>query len=170
MMRKLYIDTMKGLCGEETGKYCEQKCIIQNSEACPKNNSTVIKDVDISDCDKLVGAFKCRKYAIYYASISMLMHYKERGIDKIRRSFKIFEESADKICVIFILHEAVFDYLEQIDAGVYSKLKGIVLNLHDAKNIVYDSEGVALRHMDKWDAYYGDSSARYSFFYKKAIS
>ena len=141
-----------------------QKIVLENeldwvSEPAGKRRQ-LSKKCDISMDDEwyaLVGDVMGKKVIVYFISISFILQGGDKAINKIRRSLEIFIEHADKIKTVLLPQEAVLTCLESIDNKLWESFVDLTHEIGKTwENCVYDKAGVAVRHVDKWDAFYGD--------------
>jgi len=110
-----------------------------------------------------------KKTIIYLNTISVLAEYGQKAVDKIRRIIDVFEESRDKIKVIWI-SVCCGEELDLIDENVANGYKRAVEDykksgLGDFIRDLPASENI--RYAKMYDAYYGDpSSLALRFFYE----
>ena len=147
--RNIYLKKLIELTGEDTRNYWEQKIVPVG---------TVLTSTSRTGGD---GSRRhtSPKTFIYYISISTLIQGREKAIDKIRRSLKIFEETAEAIRVIVIPQEAVLTQLKDLDIKLWKEFAEIMTTIEGAGNCILGIEQTALQNMDEWDAFYGDRGA-----------
>ena len=157
-MRSFYVDKMIELCGDETRMYWEQKVeSFENRAAC----LGALADHDRGNTDDwhdFLGNQYGKKILIYYISISMLLRGREKAVDKILRSVRIFEEAGDKVCAIIVPQEQILNDLVNIDGALWKQFTDLVEKIKTTDNCIYDEKGFSLGYMDKWSGYYGDAS------------
>ena len=160
--KEIYLSKLIGLTGEDTANYWKQK-IVTLKEYCGDKNGEDSTKADSSDeeWNSLVGDAQDGKVIIYYISISMLLRGKEKAIDKIKRSLRIFAEAQDKIIAVIEPQEAITTQLEGTDSLLWEQFNELKESLGSAEypNCKYDPEHIALKHKDKWSAFYGDTGS-----------
>ncbi|MBE5837086.1 LicD family protein [Butyrivibrio sp.] len=156
MMKKLYVETLVELCGEETRNYWEAKILVWDFKA--KVGRKLSSGGEGEEHKRNLSS-ENRKTVVYYVSISMLLRYREKAIDKIRRSLQIFEDSSAEIDVIYLQQEAIGSQLEKIDRGLHEKYVTAISDFEKRGKISFDKKGDALNNMDQWSSYYGEPGA-----------
>lgn len=114
---------------------------------------------DLNQWDALLQEHVGQKTIVYYVTINMIARHAQAAIDKIRRSLEIFEAAGDGICCIFEPQANLEGNIGELDEALQSEYQNIVAEVKSMKNVIYDCEGTALLHMDKWNAYYGEQGA-----------
>ena len=169
--RKIYYDRVIELCGQDTEMYWNQKIVTLHGyvEDCigignaDTSLSKVVGDKEKHTCNindeewnTLVGNISNKKIVIYYVSMSFILQYREKALDKISHSFDIFDDAGEKILAIFEPQEPVVTQLKTADSELNNSFNELIKKALGIKSIVVDFDGIALSHMDKWDAFYGD--------------
>ena len=140
-LRKLYINKLVELSGEDTRQYWEQKIVVLESEDTAENRPR-----------------RQRKKIMYYVSISSFFRYGSTAIEKIRESFEIFEEAGDRIDATFVPQENLLENLKVFDPELYSEFETLIESIRSSRNISYEPGHGEFLQMEDIDAYYGDAS------------
>ena len=154
-MKRFYVETLVKLAGEETRNYWQGKIVV-DCFGC----EGLTEDKISSDCDewnRLIGDHVGKKIIIYYVTISFLLKGGVKAIDKIKRSLEVFEANGDKACAVMIPQKQIITELPAIRPVLWQRYKDISDKIRSSGNIILDEDGLALKYMDKWNAYYGDS-------------
>ena len=113
-------------------------------------------DID-ADWSSFLGKYDGRHVLIYHMTIGFLLRSPEKSIEKIYRSIETFREAGDKICAIIVPQKQIMTFLPEIDEKLWERFKELVEVIKSTDNCIYDEQGEALCHMDKWNGYYGDA-------------
>ncbi|MBQ9589598.1 MAG: LicD family protein [Butyrivibrio sp.] len=161
--RNFYISHMTELCGNDTTAYWEQKAVLITDLVEKKylentKNELEKNNTGKSELSSLFENKDHKKILIYHITISFLLRGKEKSIDKLYRSLSVFEENGDKIIVVFLPQKQILDELPGIDNTLYKKYIDFIENMKKSKNCIYDEKNESENYIERWDAYYGDSS------------
>ncbi len=107
----------------------------------------------------LVDDISNKKVILYYVSMSFLLQYRERALDKISRALDTFSEAGDDILAVVEPQEAVLTQLKDIDEALASRLSELLDEAAGASNMVVDRNCIAISHLNQCSAFYGDRGA-----------
>jgi len=173
-VRDVYYKRAIELCGNETEMYWQQKIVTMDDYFgdASYDGQTIVHSVCSADgghvipCEQcnekwkaLVGDTSDKKVVLYYVSMSFLLQYREQALDKISRTLHTFSKAGEDIVVIIEPQEAVLTELSGIDEDLDDRLSELLVKAAGASNIVVDTNGVALFHVDQCAAFYGDRGA-----------
>lgn len=161
-MRRIYIECMVNLTGEDNRKYFEQKIKGTGSPKIEKIKSMTIDDIEIPEGWKK-HIYKAdgsrRKIIIYNTSLSSFLGNSEQMLRKIQDVFRIFRENKDEVTLLWRphpLYKATISSMRPHLYGTYEKL----VELYKAEDIgIYDDTADMDRALVMADAYYGDNSS-----------
>ncbi|WP_022765821.1 LicD family protein [Butyrivibrio sp. XPD2006] len=154
-IRNIYIDKLIAFSGEQTRRYWEDKLVLM--EELKEDFSPVCSQED-EEWHRRVTGEKENKVIIYYISISFLLSGCDKALEKIKESLDVLTERADKVTAIMLPQEKADTELKRIDNELYKRFQDVVSNMRSTcENVIYDADGEAIKHMDKWDAFYGDA-------------
>ena len=156
-MRKFYVETLVKLAGEETRNYWEGKIVVEDFECKGRVFESDEGESPIEEWKSLIGKHSDKKIIVYYITISFVLKGKDKAIDKIRRSLEVFKQNSDKVCAIMVPQNLLISELKNMEPDLWEKFLTITDDIRDSQNILFDKEGIAIKHIDKWNAYYGDS-------------
>ncbi len=118
-----------------------------------------------------LGKYAGRKVIIYHITLGFLLRDRDRSIDKIIRSFKIFADAGDRVVAVIVPQAQVITELPEIDGELWEKYQELVGKLEQGNisNCIYDPNGFSLEYMDKWAGYYGDAAPLVREFVNRGI-
>lgn len=159
MMRNLYLERLVQLSSEESRGYWENKIVLMESNDDSERTSSDASNESLRQWNDFLGNHMGRKTIIYYVTISMIARHGDQAIDKIRRSIDIFENSGDGICAIFEPQINLEENIRETNPILLGKYVEIIESIQSKKNVLFDQDGIALLHIDQWNAYYGEQGA-----------
>lgn len=127
---------------------------------------------------EFLGEYSGRKAVIYYFTISTVIYYGEKAIDKFERVLEIFagaqnvagkqdnlgqagdnsdKAAAGKLVAIFVPQDYLTANLDKAEPSVRERYLAFVEKAKNTPGIIFDEEGRSLDFIDKWSAYYGDT-------------
>lgn len=159
-MKEVYMKKLIELSGEETRNYWDQKLVVRTD----LTKETCLFDLSNKSCaidwwNEIIVNHHDNKVMVYYISISFLLKGKDKALEKIRESIRIFEESADKVTVIILPQSIIETELPKINASLWNRYCNLADEISEVKNCVCDKEGKCLYFIDRWDGFYGDTGA-----------
>lgn len=129
-MKDRYVDCLCAFSGEQYRGYWEQKIHVYEED---------------SSCKETCRGN--RKRILFYAGLSSFAEYGTAAVDKIKKSFEIFDSNSDKIEVIFKTQEGLTENLRVLFPDVFEEYAACDFRVsEDDINI------------DDIDAYYGEAS------------
>ncbi len=157
-IREIYLQRALELSGAETEMYWKQKIVTVNEYSGNQEEVESIAggQVTTPEWDELLSNKPAGKVIVYYISISFILKGREKAIDKISRSLDIFAEAGDDIIAIVEPQEAILNQLVTIDTDLGSRFTDVLYKAAGIANVIVDRGGIAINHMDKWSAFYGD--------------
>jgi hypothetical protein len=157
-LRQAYIDKLTALSGEDLRSYWEEKIVLFTREDKYGTERKTDKfNEDDEAWQKLTEAADDRKILLYNLSAGFLVRYEEKALDKIERSFKIFEENTDRICAVVSLTPDAKE-LGEIRPKLYEDLLSLIGSYEERKVCVFDKANVCDNNLDKISGFYGDRS------------
>ena len=154
--RELYLKKLIGLTGEETRAFWEQKIEVSDFAAEQESDIDTFTS-DEGEWNEFLGKYEGRKVVVYYFSISTLMEYGEKAVDKFERALQIFSEHTDRMTVLFVPQDYLTANLDIVDGTVRKRYIAFVDKVKDTEGCIYDEENRSLQFIDRWNGYYGDS-------------
>ena len=174
-VKDVYYKRAIELCGAENEMYWQQKIVTMdeyisggadggNGEALmflgtDRSRDAITGERNSEEWKSLVGDTRNKKVILYYVSMSFILQYKEQALDKISRAFDTFSDAGDDILAVVEPQEAVLTQLNDIDESLASRFSELLAEAKGASNIIVDRNGVAVSHVDKCAAFYGDRGA-----------
>ena len=73
-----------------------------------------------------LGKYAGRKVIIYHITLGFLLRDRDRSIDKIIRSFKIFADAGDRVVAVIVPQAQVITELPEIDGELWEKYQELV--------------------------------------------
>lgn len=168
-MRLIYINEYikaakeSGLSGEHTDrKYLEQKILGLGSPKFDKVLNTKKEDLDIPEewlkiIEKPDGTWK--RIIFYNTSISALLKYDERMLEKMQDVFRVFKENKDEIALLWRPHPLIKTTIESMRPQLWEEYNKIVEQYRKEDWGIYDDSADMDRAVALSDAYYGDHSS-----------
>lgn len=152
-LRSFYVDVLTELAGEDTKAYWEEKIhAIEVTDNKPRRKKT--HDTLPQEWRQIMEEKGAKKLLLYYTSISFLLEYKERAIEKVKDTFALFKETQGIVCV-FSTDENIRT-LEQINPELWEAFDGLLKEFKECKIGIYDEQNQAEYYLEVYDAYYGD--------------
>ncbi len=161
-MKRIYVDRLSELAGENTRKYWENKIEVSGV---PRNLvDPVTYSKRRSRYRKLMpegvkNTAAGRRIIMFYVDISYLLQYRIGAIDKMKRSISCFDETKDKICCMFVREDRM-DQINEDDEilnalkQMYEELAEGMSNRSECVSVPYDE---AERYIIDIAAYYGSA-------------
>ncbi|MBQ6132805.1 MAG: hypothetical protein IJI65_01475 [Lachnospiraceae bacterium] len=160
--RRVYIDIMTGLAGEETRTYWENKIEGSGSPKLERVRNLKAEDYEIpEDWDRLIkksdGGKK--KVIFYNTSVAALLHESEKMIEKIKRVFEFFKENRDDVVLLWRPHPLMEATITSLRPELWQSYKDLVDAYRNEGWGIYDDSPELDRAIAISDAYYGDQSS-----------
>ncbi len=161
-MRKAYIEALTKFAGEDTRPIWEKKILGTGSPKFDKVQNSKKSDYDLPKewLDIIVkpdGTDK--KIIMYNTSVSTLLQYKDKTLDKIERAFSVFEKNKDNVALLWRPHPLIKDTIQSLHPELLEKYEEIVNNYREQGWGIYDDSPDLNRAIAVCDAYYGDPSS-----------
>ena len=171
-LRDFYVESLIEMTGADTASFWNQKVVELESVVNGLGNAgNTQTSPDVSDGGRctdgeedrwsaFLGKYAGRKVIIYHITLGFLLRDRDRSIDKIIRSFKIFADAGDRVVAVIVPQIQVITELPEIDGELWEKYQELVGKLEQGNisNCIYDPNGFSLEYMDKWAGYYGDAA------------
>lgn len=135
-MKERYIDCLTGFSGERYRKIWEDKITVFEEKAQDTGNETSPK-----------------RKIMFYVGLSMFARHGQRAIDKIVKTFEIFDENSDRIDVVYKTQEGLSENLASMYPDLYDAF--VSCDLRESGEDI-DISGI--------DAYYGEASVYATMF------
>ncbi len=164
-MKKFYVEKLVDLSGEETRSYWESKIVVadfwddSNAAESLEKYSDCSSNGQEDEWTNLLGRNAGKKVVVYFINISFLLAGEEKAIDKIKRALEVFKGNSDKVFAIVVPQKQILSDLCESEPALWKKYLELVEDIKHKDYCIYDQEGISLKFIDKWDAYYGDSDA-----------
>lgn len=167
-LRDFYVESLIEMTGADTASFWNQKVVelesavneLENTRDGSESAGAKRKLWAEHEDDKwstFLREYAGRKVIIYHITLGFLLRDRDRSIDKIKRSLKIFEEAGDKVVAVIVPQAQLLTDLSRIDGELWEKYQEHVGGIEQA-NCIYDSMGFSLDHIDRWAGYYGDAA------------
>ncbi len=116
---------------------------------------------EIVEKEKLYKKFETdvkgsKKTILYCINAASIIFYEDKMIDKIRRNFKVFEENADGVVLLWTMDQHYSEKMEIASASLRRKLKNLFEKNRFSPMGRYIDYDDAKLELDNIDAYYGD--------------
>ena len=171
-LRDFYVESLIEMTGADTASFWNQKVVeLESVVNGLGNEGNTQTSPDVSDGGRctdgeedrwsaFLGKYAGRKVIIYHITLGFLLRDRDRSIDKIIRSFKIFADAGDRVVAVIVPQIQVITELPEIDGELWEKYQELVGKLEQGNisNCIYDPNGFSLEYMDKWAGYYGDAA------------
>ncbi len=171
-LRDFYVESLIEMTGADTASFWNQKVVeLESAVNGLGNEENTQTSPGVSDGGRctdgeedrwpaFLGKYAGRKVIIYHITLGFLLRDRDRSIDKIIRSFKIFADAGDRVVAVIVPQTQVITELPEIDGELWEKYQELVGKLEQGNisNCIYDPNGFSLEYMDKWAGYYGDAA------------
>jgi len=166
-VKKLYVDYLSQLYGEDKREYFENKIKATGSPKIDKAKRTKINWDDIpsdwlSKIKKEDGTMK--KVIMYGSGLSDVLQYGEKLLDKIENSFEYFKSKTDTIAILWRPHPLIPSTIYSMRPELATRYEAIVEKYKKEDWGIYDETGDLHRSIALSDAYYGDDSSILNLF------
>lgn len=168
-MRQIYINEyikaakQYGLAGKHLDRSClEKKFLGLGSPKFDKVLNTKKEDLEIPEewmkiIQKPNGSWK--KIIFYNTTVTALLKYNEKMLDKMRDVFRIFKENKDEVALLWRPHPLIRATIESMRPQLWYAYQHLV-NEYQAEGWgIYDDSADMDRAVILSDAYYGDKSS-----------
>lgn len=161
-MRQVYINVMSRETGEHTRPYWEEKIIGTGSPKFDKILNTKVSDKDIPDEWKKIiyqSDGNRKKVVLYNTSVSTLLQYSGRYIQKIREVFETFYENRENVALLWRPHPLMKATMVSMRPDLWIEYQQLVEQYRQDAWGIYDDSANLDRAIALADAYYGDLSS-----------
>lgn len=160
--QKVYIDVMTKTMGNDTRKVWEEKIMGLGSPKMDKVHATGRDDLVIPKewlkiIEKPDGSWK--KIIFYNTSVSALLQYDEKMLEKMRYVFDTFKESKDEVALLWRPHPLIKATIESMRPQLWEEYEKLVRKYIEDGWGIYDDTADINRAIAVSDAYYGDPSS-----------
>lgn len=160
--QKVYIDVMTKTMGSDTRKVWEEKIMGLGSPKMDKVHTTGRDGLEIPEewlkiIEKPDGSWK--KIIFYNTSVSALLQYDEKMLEKMRYVFKVFKENKDEVALLWRPHPLIKATIESMRPKLWAGYEKLVKTYMEDGWGIYDDTADINRAIAVSDAYYGDPSS-----------
>lgn len=160
--QKVYIDVMTKTMGNDTRKVWEEKIMGLGSPKMDKVHTTGRDGLEIPEewlkiIEKPDGSWK--KIIFYNTSVSALLQYDEKMLEKMRYVFKVFKENKDEVALLWRPHPLIKATIESMRPKLWAGYEKLVKTYMEDGWGIYDDTSDINRAIAVSDAYYGDPSS-----------
>lgn len=161
-MRQIYIDVMSKAMGEGTRKVWEEKILGLGSPKVDRVLNTRREELNIPNewlriIEKSDGTWK--KVILYNTSVSALLQYCEKMLQKIEDVFNFFKENKDEVALLWRPHPLIKATIESMRPQLWAEYDKLVTKYQEEGWGIYDDTADVDRAIVLSDAYYGDPSS-----------
>lgn len=159
-MRNEYIETLVKWAGEETRRIWENKIFGTGSPKDDYLKNVTKQDIKIPDewadiIRKKDGSYK--KIVLFTISISSVLQYEDRLIEKLRKVLDTFSENQGEIALVWQHNPLIESTLETLNMPLFKEFHDIVEQFKKGNYGIYDESHNTDRAVALSDAYYGDT-------------
>ena len=161
-MRQVYIEVLVKVSGEKTRGYWEKKVQGLGSPKVDKVLGTKKEDLEIPDewmkvIRKPDGSWK--KIVFYNTSVSALLEYNEKMLEKIRDVIRVFYENRDEVALLWRPHPLIEATISSMRSQLWKEYREIEEQYKNEAWGIFDDSSDIDRAVILSDAYYGDRSS-----------
>lgn len=160
--RQIYIDVMTNMMGSDTKRVWEKKILGLGSPKMDKVHTTRKDDLEIPEewlriIEKPDGGWK--KIVFYNTSVSALLEYSEKMLEKMQAVFQVFKQNQDEVALLWRPHPLIKATIESMRPQLWIEYEKIVKIYIEEGWGIYDDTVDMNRAIALSDAYYGDPSS-----------
>lgn len=153
--RQVYIDALSRSAGEDTGKIWEEKIVRSGLPGLrKKEESPEIPEEWRNIIQRPDGGQK--KVVLYCTSVSTLLQYGERMMEKLWNVFGVFEKYRQEVTLLWRPHPLSKEALESMLPQLLPEYESLIRHVRTSGWGIYDDSTEAKRAVTVCDAYYGD--------------
>lgn len=161
-MRQCYIESLVKVTGPHTRSEWGKKILGTGSPKFDKVSETRKEDVEIPQqwkkmIQKEDGSYK--KVIFYNTSITALLKYNERMLQKMHSVFHVFQKYKDEIVLLWRPHPLMEATISSMRPQLWREYKRTVRQYKEAGWGIYDDSSELERAIALADGYYGDPSS-----------
>ena len=161
-MRQAYIEVLSREVGEHTRGIWEKKIFGTGSPKYDKLQNTKREDIEIPEEWRGIlyrpdGSRK--KIILYNISVSALLQYEDKMIDKMGRAFDIFKECREDVALLWRPHPLIKATIESMRPQLWRAYEELLEQYKAAGWGIYDDTADLNRAIVLCDGYYGDGSS-----------
>ncbi|WP_051555495.1 hypothetical protein [Anaerovibrio lipolyticus] len=161
-MRKIYIQALVNLYGENTRHIWEQKIKGWGSPKLDKVRHTKLEDQNVPEewlhkIKKADGTWK--KVIMYGSGLGEMLKSEEKLLDKIENVLDYFKGKTDDVMLLWRPHPLIPATLDSMRPDLSTRYAGIVENFKKADWGIFDDTPDLNRSIAICNAYYGDDSS-----------
>lgn len=149
VIRDRYIEKIVDLLGDDWKELFEKRIIVELLES---DNLVLPVCEAVSECST-----KEKKNIAYFPDFSMFIEHGEKYLDKIKRTFSIFENNASNIDVYIICSKSIEKYLKQMRPELYASYREIVDTYAESDWCYVMTDDDLDEIVMKCNAFYGDA-------------
>lgn len=143
VIRDRYIEKLTEYAGDDTREVWEKRIRVEDTLLAK------VSEIDEKEYD--------RKKVAYYPDFSMFIECDMAFVDKIRRTMKVFDNSSDKVDLLFIYDSNIDAYLSKLRPQLYEEYKKIISEYQNKPWFYKDSNDDLKKIVGMCNAYYGDA-------------
>ena len=156
-IRQRYIDELSSFAGEDTRAEWEKRIQVR-TEPVLVNKIIGLQAEEVPDdwWQYFLNEDGTGKNIImYYTSVSDLVLYKDKYIDKVKKVFNEFRENKD-VCILWYPHPETEKALQHESSNLKKQYNKLVSSFTGSGLGIYDNSGDSYKAVALADAYYGD--------------
>lgn len=161
-MRKIYINVLAGVAGEESRKLWESKIlglgspkfdrvanVAEEARQIPPGWLEIVRKPDGSR----------KKIILYNTSVSALLKHSEKMLEKMESVFRIFREQREEVSLLWRPHPLIQATIESMRPQLWEAYEKLKKRYVEEGWGIYDDSADLDRAIALSDAYYGDASS-----------
>lgn len=155
--RNRYIEVLTAALGEEAKPMLEEEILV-DKDCFVNANSMSVTNVPKEweeKCHNVTG--NPTKIVLYYVGISGMMHFGMDMIEKMKRTFQVFQQQREQVTMLWYDEPMVREVLEKKKPELYEKYCKLVKEFQDNNLGIYDDSCNLKRALHCSVAYYGDN-------------
>lgn len=161
-MRRVYIEVLTKKIGEKSRGYWGKKILGLGSPKVDKVLGTRREDLEIPEewrkvIERPDGSWK--QIVFYNTSVSALLNYSEKMLEKMRDVFRVFYENRENIALLWRPHPLIQATITSMRPQLGEKYRQLVGQYREGGWGIYDDSADMDRAAALSDAYYGDPSS-----------
>lgn len=159
-MRQIYIDTLTEFAGEETKAIWKDKIVGSGSPITDWILSDKKAGFSIpSEWQEMIRRpdGSAKKVILYHNSVSTLLQYQERMIEKLEDTFRIFKDKQEDVVLLWRPNRLIQASISRIYPKLWERYQEIVCKFREENWGIYDETADSSLAVAVCDAYYGDA-------------
>lgn len=154
--KKQYIEILVRVLGEKARAMLEQQIRVDN-RCCDDNYLFNFKVPEEWEKIIPVSEYASEKIILYYVSVSSLIHYQEKMIEKIEKLFQFIQGYKEKITILWYDDLITKEVLQKKYPYLFEQYYSLIEEYKSKDWIIFDDSGDVQRAICYSKAYYGDS-------------